>query len=871
MLPAAGIKRRSFKKGLSPLDLNKHYNEVSFAMAHDSHTCGPDDNYGDDSKLKMNVDQTLWVADQLRQGIRAVRISTGTYRWQYGLNTPILEHGRPQQYGGGCAFGTLQDYLTAVYEFLVAPGNENEIVTIIDEGDAWGYAQEKSLIVPKDGLPVWSWNSVTNDDVWAFTQLVAAVYETVSLKGPEGQLLPDSAVKVKMYTPSGASWPTLQELITSKQRLVVFQNSLNSLNGVPWMLPAYDKAAAAITTSDSGNPLADPDVRPGFPGTFVAPERAWGGLYLLNHYFYHQIFSLVSPINIDINESARNLNKWVVGDLLVENTLRACARLKRRVNFLNVDFFQGVFGTYSYLNLLVDALNTVDDSLGAGSAAWLLALNDAVTKQVVYLHNTQHLCLGDAYYIRCAGNQGLSLTVNASGALVLDTLSAGNPAQQWRLLYNTPDQGITLVSKSGKQIILWTAPSQLVSSPGTQDYQALVSNGHAAGFDLAWSPDTQAFGIRVAGATQYGLAWGVDGKPTDAGSPVGLYGESTTGMARWYFTPAQQVPAAGVPGFVNRTHGQWQGNFEVVTPLAHGLGYQSYWRDNSVAAMAWHMGSANYEVYGSYSSVALIETPDGLACALATDSGYEYAVSNDGAPWQLQSQQMDNGKISNLLTTSTIPISSSGQGYSPSLPPALALSAQNTLDLLVPLNAGGFAHYRRAYESGTLGSHWTQVGGVVGPDKPIQSIALIQNTYDKADGVLGNLEVIARIGDHLEHFHALNDQWSDGTPIAVGGQPLRGLCGVPGFTQKTNGFFAVVVPLAGGGFAHYERSTSATNFTWSYIGSFWTNLNFDTISLIQSQKYGNLEIVARIGRDLVHFVTTDNKNWYGGTPFTPTL
>lgn len=134
------------------LDRSKKYNEVTFAMAHDSHTGTK--YYSDDDSVPENVDQTQPVSGQLRGGIRVVRISTGiwTDHGGPGTGTVILQHGDPNKFfrhlgklSPPVIFGTLTDYLTQVRDFLNAPENRNEVVTIYDEGDSDGKLDDSTF------------------------------------------------------------------------------------------------------------------------------------------------------------------------------------------------------------------------------------------------------------------------------------------------------------------------------------------------------------------------------------------------------------------------------------------------------------------------------------------------------------------------------------------------------------------------------------------------------------------------------------------------------------------------------------------------------------------------------------------------------
>jgi hypothetical protein len=153
---------------------------------------------------------------------------------------------------------------------------------------------------------------------------------------------------------------------------------------------------------------------------------------------------------------------------------------------------------------------------------------------------------------------------------------------------------------------------------------------------------------------------------------------------------------------------------------------------------------------------------------------------------------------------------------------------------------------------------------VVQSAQQIASIAVIQNTYNGRPGVYGNLEAVARVGDQLQLYTGRNNQWDSGSPILIQGTPISGVTGVHGFTQDGDGGpFVVVAPLSSGGIGHYVRGNDE-QWTWSQVGTFLQQYGtFDTISLIHSQKYGNLECIARINDKLAHF-WYDGRTWNGG-------
>lgn len=319
-----GISSPNYKYEKVDLFINRNlpFNDVSFAMAHDSHTAIR--NYYDSENVPDYVDQTEVVGLQLLGGIRTVRISTGTSTASSLFHSSFIGKIIVQH---TIALGLFKDYLIQVIDFL--NDNPNEIVTIIDEGD--------------------------NDTGWSsekFFEEVAKVYQKCmggSLEQPGG----DSSVKV--YIPQGGvdDWPTIQEMIDRNERLVVFMTKpQNNDAHYRWILPAY-APEGQIGMNIYGAYGDHPDSF--YQEDSLRAQNRWPQnenpkLYLFNHYFYD-----TEAFHID--ESSRGYNELTVGPSLIRDVLNAWEVLSLRPNFINVDFYQGVRGATSYLIPLVNAMN----------------------------------------------------------------------------------------------------------------------------------------------------------------------------------------------------------------------------------------------------------------------------------------------------------------------------------------------------------------------------------------------------------------------------------------------------------------------------------------------------------------------------------
>jgi hypothetical protein len=230
------------------------------------------------------------------------------------------------------AIGLFRDYLTQIVDFLQA--NPTEIVTIIDEGDQGSFGTRAY-----------------------FLSKVAEVYADV-MGGTADQ---PGKGNLFVYQPGGNSpsnpqWPTLQQLIDTNQRLIVFMTAVqgeHKKDGKAWMLPAY--APDGFISSNEYNPPTGGEADEGYyqaSGRYKSerwPAEGQPGLYLVNHYFSDKVAVR--------DESSRAYNDLTVGSLLVVDTLSNWKSAGVQPSFVNVDFYQGVRLNYSYLMPLVHSMN----------------------------------------------------------------------------------------------------------------------------------------------------------------------------------------------------------------------------------------------------------------------------------------------------------------------------------------------------------------------------------------------------------------------------------------------------------------------------------------------------------------------------------
>ena len=481
------------------IDRTQPYNKVTFAMAHDSHTDKNTSYYRGLTDSPEWEDQTQDVNQQLAGGIRAVRISTGLHSLANDILHPwdrknvILQH--------TIALKPFDEYLERVRHFL--DQNPTAILTIYDEGD--------------------SSNSPYNDE--DFEGFLAEQYAATFGGQPEAPsriFLPGVNNMPGLDDLKAGKWPTIQAMIESGvQIIVVMANGFPKVKNTaglfvhPWMLSAGDIFSAnpydnLIKPYDN---LTQDDVMKIRPACVdVNPTQALGNkLFKFNHFFY-------SPKG-DHEESSQPLNIWTVGDLLVEDTLRAWSVNRKPPNWINVDFYQGVQGAQSHLTHLVRAIN---------SSNTLADLEQKV--KGCYIQNANGLQIGHPYTTaadtplyqiinRKTDNDGQSYALNlewsdttgmfppyvALGLVSLGKCDDATPSQQWYLKYNTPEHGIQLVMASGGfQYALHTTQlfNKFVPGYGAPNLTSQVPEnlgGSDTGWEIFYDSSIDASLIRVSG------------------------------------------------------------------------------------------------------------------------------------------------------------------------------------------------------------------------------------------------------------------------------------------------------------------------------------------------------------------------------------
>lgn len=482
---------------MTPSDRNRTYNNVCWAMAHDSHTAT--ENVDNFSGVDFSTDQTWTVEFQLKSGIRAVRISTGIDISELTAEKRILtHHGNPATVGK--TYWTLKKYLTYVRDFLRA--NPTEIVTIFDEGDGEDFGLANLPGIDK---------TYENDLAEVYANVFGGTTKSPNLLfNPSSPYWSDKSVSLDNMRNGG--WPTLQQLIDADQRLILFMT-----NGYPrydhnWILNAYgktnkkdapnqDKALVVSSPYDyQANP--DLDVRPA--DISMAWRGGWGNqpqLNLLQHFFYNLKGHLGSQ---EIEESWQRFSKWTVGDLLVQDCITSLLT-GNFPHFINVDFFQGVWGARSYLMPFVNALNEAVKSLGnlpdaPTSGGVVSVITDAVLgihiqdtsredinalddKRTTY--SQQHLCHGGTYTVKSVST-GEYITLDFSNALPNENM--------WLDLQTTPPNAINGTYRNFRLMYQYVCDGWIYMRP---TYGLILMDPIATNFNYASYAISTSAGIRL--------------------------------------------------------------------------------------------------------------------------------------------------------------------------------------------------------------------------------------------------------------------------------------------------------------------------------------------------------------------------------------
>jgi hypothetical protein len=313
-------------------------------------------------------------------------------------------------------------------------------------------------------------------------------------------------------------------------------------------------------------------------------------------------------------------------------------------------------------------------------------------------------------------------------------------------------------------------------------------------------------------------------------------------------------------GLVQGTYGTC-GNFELVTPAPNGEGLVHYSRDNDHPPYRW--GGPSGFGTNRVDGVAMIQSDFGLF-----ERNLEVIACELGA---LVHYWRDDPSF--IWYRRRTPIATGVRGT-----PGFIQNAREkhgNFEVVVPLAAGGLARWWRNNHHPDLVWEGPELFG----EGLFDAVALTQSNFGLARERFGpemgfveptgNLEVVARQGDRLLFF------WRDVKTARWHGPkliPIEGaVTGAPVLIQSTygaRGDFQMIVPLAKGGLAHWERDNNHDDLPWREMHHF-PGGDMSVVGLVQGTfgRQGNLELVVRENDRLAHYWrSSDYFIWQGPDP-----
>jgi hypothetical protein len=180
--------------------------------------------------------------------------------------------------------------------------------------------------------------------------------------------------------------------------------------------------------------------------------------------------------------------------------------------------------------------------------------------------------------------------------------------------------------------------------------------------------------------------------------------------------------------------------------------------------------------------------------------------------------------------------------------------------VVTPLAGGGLAFYRR--DNVRISFRWS------GPERFEQRLGKIDAVTVAEGAQPGSIEVVARASGRLFHgIYGSDRQLSKLKPIVTeqgsitnaGADPslIRG-----GLGRARN--LELIVPLSGGGIAHYWRDEDSVDRPWHWAATFGEHVQVRGAALVFNEASpGKFEAVARIGQKLVRFWRDNSGTWHG--------
>jgi hypothetical protein len=195
--------------------------------------------------------------------------------------------------------------------------------------------------------------------------------------------------------------------------------------------------------------------------------------------------------------------------------------------------------------------------------------------------------------------------------------------------------------------------------------------------------------------------------------------------------------------------------------------------------------------------------------------------------------------------------------------------SKGNFEVVAPLQSVRLAHFWRDNDAPSL--PW-QGPTTFGSNDHYHPVALIQSNFSTAGGGPGNLEVVARTHNRLDHYWREDvDPFPWHGPFAIpGATGVQGPALIQGhFGSKGN--FEVVAARLAGRLAHFWRDNDTANLPWQGPTLFGSTDHYDAVALIQSNFSsagggpGNLEVIAHTGHRLDHYWRDDVSPfaWHG--------
>jgi hypothetical protein len=322
------------------------------------------------------------------------------------------------------------------------------------------------------------------------------------------------------------------------------------------------------------------------------------------------------------------------------------------------------------------------------------------------------------------------------------------------------------------------------------------------------------------------------------------------------------------------------GNFQAMSPqLAGGLVH--YWRNNDNPNLPWSMPNPIAAATGQFNAVSFIQSnfgnPGNLEVVARSGNNLVWFWRESQTPsfnWHGPYPLVIEDPSSSQCSSRQVAAGVAGN-------PVLIQSKfgqKGNFELVVPRVDRGFDHFFRDNDHPAL--PWIRAPSVGSGQGRIDAISMIQSNF----GDPGNLEVVARIGNRLVYFwreSTVPFQWHGPFPIIADGEEIEGVTGNPVLIQSTfgsKGNFELVVPLRNGGndsrggLSHYFRDNDSGELQWHKAPIVDPSTRYEAVSLVQGNfgNPGNLEVIARVGDQLVHLWREADPDfrWHGPFSFT---